>query len=82
MSRKPPSPPSEPSACLVVPLNDDAALYLALVDEITGAAVGLSAHGQALLRRGLVDRFGHLFAGRGDDAVDELIRLATLDRAA
>lgn len=66
----------------VVAINDDAALYLALAEAIRGAAVGLSPSAQQLLRRGLRDRFGSIFATRGADAVDELIRLANEPRAA
>jgi len=82
MSRKVPTPPLEPMAGSVVPLNDHAALYLTLADEISGAAIGLSARGQALLRAGLVERFGDIFSAGGDGAVDELLRLATGAQAA
>ena len=75
-------PAGQPAASSVVAINDDGAFYLALAQEIQGAAVGLSPDGQRLLRRGLVERFGELFAGRGDEAVDELLRLANAPRAA
>jgi len=81
MFRKVPTPPLEPMEGSVVPLNDHAALYLTLADEITGAAIGLSPRGQALLRAGLVERFGEIFSA-GDVAVDELLRLATGAQAA
>lgn len=66
----------------IVAINDDAALYLALAEAIWGAAVGLSPAAESMLRRGLEERFGSLFASRVDDALDELIRLATEPRAA
>lgn len=83
MSRSVSSPPlSRHQASNIVAINDDAALYLTLAEAIHGAAVGLSPAAQAMLRRGLKERFGSLFAARGDDAVDELLRLATAPRAA
>ncbi|MDH3299638.1 MAG: hypothetical protein OES24_03940 [Acidimicrobiia bacterium] len=83
MSRIVSSPPrSVRGAPNVVAINDDAALYLALADAIHGAAVGMSPAAQTLLRRGLKERFGSLFESRGDQAVDELLRLATEPRAA
>lgn len=75
-------PPSDHLAPNVVALNDAAALYLTLADAIHGAAVGMSPAAQTLLRRGLKERFGALFESRGDDAVDELLRLAVEHRAA
>ena len=83
MSRKVSSPPrSAPRASNVVAINDDAALYLTLAEAIHGAAVGLSPAAQTMLRRGLKERFGAIFEPWGDNAVDELIRLATEPRAA
>ncbi len=77
------SPPSSvQGAPAVVAINDAGALYLALAEAIHGAAVGMSPAAQTLLRRGLQERFGTLFESRGDDAVDELLRLATAHRAA
>lgn len=77
------SPPSSAGlASKVVAINDDAALYLVLAESIHGAAVGLSPVAQGMLRRGLRDRFGPIFASRGEDAIDELLRLATEPRAA
>lgn len=83
MSRTVSPPPSK--ACRsskVVAINDDAALYLILAEAIQGAAVGLSPAAQRMLRRGLKDRFGFLVASQGEDAIDELLRLATEPRAA
>lgn len=77
-----PPPRSVHRASNIVAINDEAALYLALVETIQGAAVGLSPAAQSMLRSGLKERFGPIFATRGDDAVDELIRLATEPRAA
>lgn len=67
---------------LVVPLNEDAELYLTLAHRIAGTAVGMSPHAQTLLRKGLVDRFGDIFGARPDEAADELLRLATTAQAA
>ena len=80
VSSPPPKAPHPGSN--VIAINDDAALYLALAETIQGAAVGLSPAAQDLLRRGLRDRFGSIIGTGGDDAVDELIRLATEPRAA
>jgi hypothetical protein len=83
VSSSPTAPRPDPAdGRTVVPLNDHGAVYLTLVDEISGAAVGLSPHGRALLRRGLVERFGEVFAARADVVVDELVRLATEPHAA
>ncbi len=83
MSRNLSSPPRSTGASPgVVAINDAAASYLALAEAIAGAAVGLSPEAQALLRRGLVERFGAVFNSRGDEAVDELLRLATRPKAA
>lgn len=82
MSTKVPPASTEPSSGFVVPLNEDSAMYLTLADSIAGAAVDMSPETRALLRQGLVDRFGEIFGPRRDEAVDELIRLATSDQAA
>lgn len=75
-------PPGVHGAPPVVAINDAGALYLALAEAIHGAAVGMSPAAQTLLRQGLQERFGTLFEPRSDDAVDELLRLATADEAA
>ncbi len=83
MSRKPSAPPtSARSASPVIAINEAAALYLTLADAIQGAAVGLSPAARCMLRRGLIDRFGPIVSVGGDEAVDELVRLATEPRAA
>ena len=66
----------------VVPLNDAAALYLALAEAIQGTAIGLSPEAQRLLRDGLWERFEPILAVGGRDAVDELLKLATDPRVA
>jgi len=89
MSRVPSSPPvASPDACVdavdrtVVAINDEAAVYLTLAERIQGAAVGLSPAGQTLLRDGLLQRFGQMFAEQRHEAVEELLRLANEPRAA
>ncbi len=77
-----PPPGSACRASNVIAINDNAALYLILAEAIHGAAVGLSPAAQRMLRRGLKDRFGFIVASRGEDAIDELLRLATEPRAA
>ncbi len=83
MSRTVSSPPQgSHQSPNVIAINDDAASYLILAEAIQGAAVGLSAEAQEVLRRGLKDRFGPIFSARGEDAVDELLKLATEPKAA
>ena len=82
MSPKVPSSSPESAAGIVVPLNDDAALYLALADSIAGTAVDMSPQARVMLRQGLVDRFGEIFGPRAEEAVEELLRLATTSKAA
>ncbi len=64
----------------VQPLNEAAALYEALADEIRGRAVGWSPNSLALLERGLLERYGPVVGGRA--SVRRLVRLAAHPQAA
>ncbi len=58
----------------VLHLNDAAAIYEALAEEIAGSAVGWSADALAQLEQGLLGRYGPLIGGR--QPVRRLVRLA------
>jgi hypothetical protein len=58
----------------IVPLNDAAAIYEALADQIRGTAAGWSDTALAELERGLLRRYGPVLGGR--PPVRRLIRLA------
>ncbi len=72
--------PGEASEEGVVPLNEAAAVYEALADQIRGSAVGWSADALEQLERGLLDRYGPLIGGR--HPVRRLVRLAARPPAA
>jgi len=65
---------------VVVALNDAAAVYEALAQQIRGSAVGWSDTALAQLERGLLDRYGSMLGGH--HAVRRLVRLAAKPRAA
>ena len=65
----------------VVPLNESAALFMALAAEIRGTAVGLSPAGLELLRRGLEIRFGQLLKNADESVFDQLVALASTPAA-
>jgi len=66
--------PGPSSGGAVLHLNDAAAIYEALADEIAGSAVGWSADALAQLEQGLLGRYGALIGGR--QPVRRLVRLA------
>lgn len=68
------SAPDRRSAGAVHHLNDAAAIYEALAEEIAGSAVGWSADALAQLEQGLLQRYGALIGGR--QPVRRLVRLA------
>jgi len=72
--------PDQRSGGAVLHLNDAAAIYEALAEEIAGSAVGWSADALAQLEQGLLQRYGPLIGGR--QPVRRLVRLAAspLDR--
>jgi hypothetical protein len=59
---------------VVVHLNDAAAVYQALADQIRGSAVGWSDRALAELERGLLERYGPVVGGR--PPIRRLVRLA------
>lgn len=65
---------SGPRPGAVVPLNDAAAVYQALAEQIRGSAVGWPDHALAKLEAGLLDRYGPVLGGR--HPVRRLVRLA------
>jgi hypothetical protein len=65
---------------VVVALNDAAAVYEALAEQIRGSAVGWSDTALAQLERGLLDRYGPMLGGH--HPVRRLVRLAAKPRAA
>ena len=65
---------------VVLPLNDAAAVYEALAEQIRGSAVGWSDHSLAQLEEGLLQRYGPSIGGR--HAVRRLVRLAARPPAA
>ncbi len=71
---------SEGPGAVVRPLNDAAAIYDALADEIRGSAIGWSDSALAQLERGLLERYGPLIGGR--HPVRRLVRLAARPPAA
>ncbi len=71
---------SDDRPAVVLPLNDAAAIYEALADQIRGSAVGWSDGALAQLEQGLLQRYGPLIGGR--HAVRRLVRLAARPSAA
>lgn len=72
--------PDGRTGAAVEPLNDAAAIYDALADQIRGSAVGWSDTALAQLERGLFERYGPLIGGR--HPVRRLVRLAARPPAA
>lgn len=66
--------PSIDDGATIVPLNDAAAIYEALAEQIAGTAVGWSDDALAKLERGLLQRYGPVVGGR--HPVRRLVRLA------
>lgn len=65
----------------VIPINDSAALFMALAAEIRGTAVGLSPAALELLRHGLEIRFGHMLGNADRSVFDQLVQLASTPAA-
>ncbi len=61
---------------VMVAINPEAELFLALAAKISGAAVGWNPRTVSLLREGIQQRFGNLFGPSQEQVASELIQLA------
>lgn len=75
------SEPTQSARAAVIPINDSAALFMALAADIRGTAVGLSPAALELLRHGLEIRFGHVLDDADGSVFDRLVQLASTPAA-